>query len=298
MRIAMTGSSGLIGSAAKARLETAGHTVSPLVRPGSKRTGIALDPASDFVDLAGLEGHDAVVHLAGESIAGIWTRAKKRRIRESRVVGTRLIAMSLTKLRRPPGVLISASATGIYGDRPPAEMVDEHAGPGEGFLADVAEAWEAAAAPAGAAGIRVVHPRFGMVLSRNGGSLPLMLPIFRAGLGGRLGSGRQIWSWVAIDDVVGMLLHVLTESSTVGPVNVVAPLALTNLAFTHALGRVLHRPTVMAVPAVLLRRAAGQMAEELLLSGARVVPRKLQETGYAFQYPELMAALRHVLGRT
>jgi uncharacterized protein (TIGR01777 family) len=295
MRIAITGSSGLIGKALIRALESDGHSVTPLVRRESSR-GVRWDPAKQQIDLEGLEGIDALVHLAGESIAGLWTRAKKQRIRASRVNGTKLIATSLTKLRHPPAVFVSASAIGYYGDRNPADPVDESGDKGSGFLADVVEEWEAAALPASKAGIRVVHPRFGMVLSRDGGSLGTVLPIFKAGLGGRIGSGRQVWSWVAIDDVVGGIMKCLAEPELHGPVNVVAPLPVTNLAFTRTLGRVLRRPTILGVPAPLLSTVGGQMARELLLSGARVVPRKLQQAGYAFRYPELEQALRHVLG--
>jgi len=295
MQIAITGSSGLIGSALIPVLEQRGHAVSRVVRPTSHAKGIQWNPATGEIDLVGLEGHDAVVHLAGESIGGLWTQAKKRRIRESREQGTSLIATSFQKLQRPPGTLISASATGYYGDRPADERLTENSPSGAGFLAETTEAWEHAAKPAEAAGARVVNTRFGLVLSGKGGALRPVVPIFRAGLGGRLGSGRQIWSWVAIDDVVGAITFALETAALRGPVNVVAPLPVTNLAFTRTLGRVLRRPTVFSAPGFLLKAVGGQMAEELLLSGARVVPEKLKAADFDFQYPELEAALRHIL---
>lgn len=293
----MTGSTGLIGSALIPALEQAGHSVTRLVRPGARTRGVMWDPPAGTIDLAGLEGHNAFVHLAGESIAGIWTRGRKRRVLESRQQGTGLLATSIAELRVPPSVLVSASAIGYYGDRPPDEPVDETSPRGAGFLADVVEEWEKAAEPARQAGVRVVNTRFGLILSKNGGALGPMLPVFKGGLGGKLGSGKQVFSWVAIDDVVQSILFILTADKLAGPVNVVAPLPVTNLAFTRIMGRVLHRPTIFGVPATLLRMAGGQMAREMLLSGVRVRPRKLTEAGYAFLYPELESALQHVLGR-
>ncbi|MGQ0814451.1 MAG: TIGR01777 family oxidoreductase [Gemmatimonadota bacterium] len=287
--IAVTGSSGLIGSALVPALEARGHRVTRMVR------GVHWDPVGGTIDLAALEEHQAVIHLAGESIAGLWTRSKKRRIFESREQGTRLLATSFEKLRTPPSVLISASAIGYYGNRAPAEAVDETAGRGSGFLADVVEAWERATDPARAAGVRVVNTRFAPVLSAKGGMLGMMLPIFRLGLGGRLGSGKQMWSWVTIDDVVASILFCLDHSELGGPVIVVAPQPVTNLAFTRTLGRVLRRPTIFGVPAFLLKLVLGEMAREMLLFGVRVVPRKLRQAGYAFKYPELEVALRHLL---
>ncbi|MGQ0561812.1 MAG: TIGR01777 family oxidoreductase [Gemmatimonadota bacterium] len=289
MRIAITGSSGLIGSALVPALEASGHTVVRMVR------GRDWDPRAGTVELSSLEACDAVVHLAGASLAGLWTRARKRRIFESRERGTRALAMALARLSRPPSVLLSASAIGYYGPRAADERVAEGEPRGPGFLADVVEAWERAADPARDAGIRVVNSRFAVVLSAQGGALAAALPIFRLGLGGRLGSGRQIWSWVAIDDVVQAIAFCLARPDLSGPVNVAAPQAVTNLAFTRTLGRVLRRPTIMAVPAFALKLAGGQMAREALLSGVRVVPRKLEEAGYEFRYAELETALRHLL---
>lgn len=299
MRVAITGSSGLIGSAMVARLRADGHEVTRLVRGRGHAGGpgaVHWDPARGEVDAAGIEGHDVVIHLAGESLVGLWTKRKKARIRDSRVQGTRLIAEALAGLARPPGVLLSASAIGYYGARPPDEVVDEGTPAGSGFLAETAQAWEAAAEPARAAGIRVVHPRFGLVLSPRGGALAAMLPVFRFGLGGRLGSGAQVWSWIALDDVVEAALHALRTDSLDGPVNFVAPEPVSNAEFTRVLGRVLRRPAPFAVPASAARLAAGEMAEEMLLTGARVSPRRLLETGYRFRFPTLEPALRHLLG--
>lgn len=293
MRVAITGSSGLIGAATAQALAAAGHDIVRLIRPGSPGHGVRWDPSKGQIDAAALEGVDTVVHLAGESIASVWTASRKRRILESRVNGTSLLAATLAGLRRRPSALISASAIGYYGNRPDDKPIDEGAPKGIGFLADVAEQWEAAAQPAREAGIRVAHPRFGLVLSKDGGMLKPALPVFSFALGGRLGSGRQVWSWVVIDDVVGSVLHLL-DHPIAGPVNVTAPNAVTNAEFTNALGDVLHRPTVVAVPEFALK-LAGEAAEELVLFGARVVPRKLIESGYRFRYPELRQALQAVL---
>jgi uncharacterized protein (TIGR01777 family) len=293
MRIAITGSSGLIGSKTVRALQQRGDQIARLVRPGSKRSGIQWDPATGRIDADALEGCDAVINLAGESIASLWTPRRKRRILESRVKGTSLLATALARLASPPRVLISASGVNYYGNRPATESIDETERRGEGFLADVVERWEGAAEPARVAGIRTAHPRFGLVLARNGGALKFALPVFYAGIGGRLGSGKQVWSWVALADVVGSILH-LIDHSVSGPVNVVAPNPVSNAEFTKTLGEVLHRPTWLAVPAFALRLAGGA-ADELILSGARIVPRKLIETGYQFRYPELRQALQAVL---
>jgi uncharacterized protein len=293
MRVAVTGSSGLIGSAVTRALSKRGDEVIRMVRPASKSKGILWDPAAGQIDRNGLEGLDAVVHLAGESIAGLWTHSRKRRIMESRVRGTSLLARTLAELAAPPRVLVCASAFGYYGNRSPSEQVDESAGKGAGFLADVVEAWEAAARPASEAGIRVAHARFGLVLAKGGGALKFALPVFYAGLGGRLGSGRQIWSWVAMEDVVGSILH-LIDTPLSGPVNVTAPNPVSNAEFTKVLASVMHRPALLAVPEAFLKLGGG-MFEEMILSGGRIVPRKLLESGYQFQYSELRPALQAIL---
>ncbi|HET9441130.1 MAG TPA: TIGR01777 family oxidoreductase [Longimicrobiales bacterium] len=293
MRIGVTGSSGLIGSAIVRRLAARGDDVVRIVRPGSRSRGVYWDPNTGQIDRAALEGIDAILHLAGENIFSVWTPAQKRRILDSRVRGTGLIATTIAQLERPPRALVSASAIGYYGNRPGAEPIDEQAPKGAGFLADVVEAWEGAADPARAAGIRVAHPRMGLILAKKAGALMVAAPVFSLGLGGRIGSGKQYWSWVALADVVGSLLHLL-DKPVGGPVNVVAPNAVTNAEFTRVLAKVLHRPALFAAPEFLLRWIGGP-AEELVLSGARVVPRKLQESGYEFRYPELREALQAVL---
>jgi len=298
MRVAVSGSTGLVGSEVVASLSTAGHEVVRLVRrspaPGEK--AVRWDPAKGEVDAAGLEGFDAVIHLAGENVgAGRWTPARKAAIRDSRVNGTRLLCDALAGLARPPKTLVCASAVGYYGDRG-GETLAEESPPGTGYLAEVCREWEAASAPAARKGIRVVALRIGMVLSPEGGALPRMLPLFRAGLGGVLGGGRQYVSWVALDDLPNILLHALQRGDLTGPVNAVAPRPVTNREFTVALGKVLARPTPLPVPAFALRLAVGrEMADALLLASARVVPRRLEETGYRFRFPELGGALHHLL---
>jgi uncharacterized protein len=293
MRVAVTGSSGLIGSALVRALTQRGDDVVRLVRPGSRKAGIFWDPAAGQIDRAGLEGINAVVHLAGEPILGLWTRSHRRRIMTSRVHGTALIARTLGELNRGPAVLITASGINFYGNRGASEEVDEMAPRGAGFLADVVEAWEDAAAPAVSAGVRVAHARTGLVLAKGEGTLKFAVPVFSAGIGGRLGSGKQIWSWVALPDVVGSYLHLL-DMPVRGAVNVVAPNPVSNAEFTRVLAKVLHRPAILQVPEAVLR-LGGQMVEELILSGARVIPRKLLETGYRFRHPELRPALQAVL---
>ena len=299
MKLAVTGSSGLIGSALIRSLSAAGHGVVRLVRsPATADKGVIhWDPASFRLDPAALEGLDAVVHLAGESIAsGRWTARKKARIRDSRVVGTKFLSESLSRLARPPRVLATASAIGYYGNRG-EQVLREDSAPGVDFLAEVCRAWEAAVGPAVARGIRVVHLRFGVVLSPEGGALAKMLLPFRLGLGGRLGSGRQYMSWVALDDAVGGIEHALAIDTLRGAVNVVAPRPVTNLEFTGTLGRVLSRPTLLSVPATAARLALGEMADALLLASTRVEPARLLASGYRFRHPDLEAALRQMLGK-
>lgn len=295
----VTGSTGFVGSALVRGLAARGHTVTRLVRssspPGAE--GVRWDPKSGAVDRHGLEGMSAVVHLAGENIAGgRWTRERKKRIRESRVAGTRLLVDSLCRLDRPPASLLCASAVGYYGDRGD-ELLREDSPPGRGFLSEVCRDWEAAADPAAGRGIRVVRLRIGMVLGRSGGALAAMLPVFRAGAGGRIGSGRQYVSWIALSDLVGVVEHVLATPSLEGAVNAVSPRPVSNREFAGTLGRVLGRPTVLFLPASLARLLLGEMADELLLSGQRVEPAKLLGSGYRFLHPELEGALRSLLGK-
>jgi uncharacterized protein (TIGR01777 family) len=296
MKVLVTGSSGLIGSALVDFLEAEGHEVIRLVRQESGLTskGVLWDPAHGEVDVAKLEGFDAVVHLAGENIgAKRWTAARKVAIRASRVQSTRLLSESLAKLKQKPRVLVSASATGYYGDRG-EEVLDEKSEAGAGFLANLCLEWEDATRPAAQAGIRVVNLRFGLVLSATGSALARMLPLFRLGLGGRLGNGQQYMSWVELGDAIRAIHHCLTCESLVGPVNVVSPNPVTNRQFTKILGSVLKRPTLLAVPRVLLRLTLGEIAADLLAS-ARVQPDRLIDTGFVFQHAELEEVFRQVL---
>jgi uncharacterized protein (TIGR01777 family) len=300
MNILLTGSHGLIGRALVPALTAQSHRTVRLIRVSSTPApdDVVWDPATGQVaDPSRLDGFDAVIHLAGESIAaGRWTQARKARIRESRVRGTRLLADILARSPHPPRMLICASAVGYYGDRG-QDILREESAPGTGFLAEVCREWEAASDPARRAGIRVAHLRTGIVLSPAGGALARLLPMCRLGLGGALGSGRQYMSWIAIDDVVGAILHLLANAGVAGPVNLVAPRPVTNREFTAALGRVLGRPTLFAVPAVALRIALGEMAGELLGS-VRAEPAALQRSGYTFRHPDLEGALRALLGRS
>ena len=296
MNVLLTGSGGLIGSALAPALAADGHQVRRLRRAaagGPDET--SWNPADGTFAPGALDGIDGVVHLAGESIAGgRWTAARKARIRDSRVDDTRRLAEALAALEQPPRVLVAASAIGFYGDRGD-ELLDEAASPGIGFLPEVSRAWEAASAPAREAGIRVVHLRIGIVLSPAGGALGQMLLPFRLGAGGVLGSGDQYMSWISIDDVVGIARHALNDDTLGGPVNAVAPRAVTNREFTRTLGAVLRRPTILPAPAFALRIALGEMADALLLASTRVDPAALRATAFEFQHPELDAALRHVL---
>jgi uncharacterized protein (TIGR01777 family) len=295
--IALTGASGLIGSALRRRLEAAGHRVTPLVRRSAAAGEISWDPEAGRLNPDKLDGVDAVVHLAGENVGARWTRERKARIRSSRIRGTRLLSEALARTRRRPSVLVSASAIGIYGSRGD-EILTENSPLGDAahdFLAGVGQEWEAAAEPARSAGIRVVHPRFGLVLSPAGGALKKMLLPFRLGLGGRLGDGSQWMSWISIDDVVGAIHKVLVTDSFSGPVNLTAPVPVRNRDFTRTLGRVLSRPTPFPIPAAALRLALGEMASATLLASARALPKRLLASGFGFEHPDLEGGLRHVL---
>jgi uncharacterized protein len=295
MRVAVTGASGLIGSDLVPAVRDAGHEVLSLVRRAPRTVDEAQwDPAAGTIDVDALEGVGAVVHLAGESIDGRWSSSTRRRILESRVTGTRLVAETVAALEPRPA-LLAASGTHYYGLRSDEERT-ESSPRGEGFLAEVAEAWEAAAGPARAAGARVAHFRQGLVLSKRGGSLARMLLPFRLGVGGRLGSGRQWWSWVAIDDLVSAYLFAL-ERPLEGVFNLAAPGATRNAEFVRELGDVLGRPTILPAPAFALRLAFGGMADELILGGQRAVPERLLREGFTFAYPELRPALEHLLDR-
>ena len=298
----MTGSTGLIGTALVAALIRRGDEVTRLVRGAARARRadgareVLWNPARGELDAAELEGHDAAVHLAGDPVAeGRWTDEKKRRIRDSRVQGTTLLAATLAKLQTPPRTLLSASAVGYYGDRGQETLTEESA-TGTDFLANVCREWEASTGAAKAAGVRVVLLRFGVVLSGEGGALAKMLTPFKLGAGGRIGSGEQYMSWIALDDVTGAILHALAHEELAGAVNVVAPRPVTNAEFTKTLGGVLGRPTIFAVPAFAARLAFGEMADAALLASQRVEPARLKASNYEFKYPELEGALRHALG--
>src|SRR5690242_10315479 len=301
MKILITGSAGLVGTALVKTLATDGHTVCRLIRPQSKSTSnskdgfdIAWNPATGELGGAGV-GPDAVVNLAGASIAGgRWTKDRKALLHSSRIDTTRALVKALAKMNARPRVLVSASAIGIYGDRGD-EVLTEESKPGTDFLASLAREWEAEALKAEALGIRVVLARFGIILSRHGGALAKMLLPFKLGAGGRLGSGRQWMSWITLDDVVGIVRFALENGAVQGAMNVVAPQPVQNAEFTKTLARTLHRPALFPAPAFALRLALGEMADALLLSSQRVEPRKLQQLGYSFAYPELSGALRAVL---
>jgi uncharacterized protein (TIGR01777 family) len=298
MNILITGSHGLIASALIPLLGRRGHRVLRLVRPPMEAgpDQVQWDPSTGAIDAPRLEAIDAVVHLAGEPIPAIrWTAAKKARIYESRVRGTRLLAETLAGLSHRPRMLVCASAVGYYGDRGD-EILREESPPGSTFLAGVCRDWEAAADPAREAGIRVVHLRNANVFAAGGGYLGPLLLLFRFGLGGRLGTGRQYLSWIAIDDWIEAVYYLLTVVPMDGPVNMGAPEPVTNLEFTQTLARVLRRPAPFVVPAFVLRTVMGELGGELLQS-ARMHPGKLQESGYVFRYPALEGALRHLLGR-
>ena len=298
MRVLVSGASGLLGSALVPTLIAGGHTVTRLVRsaPRPGQDEIPWNPAARSIGTPALEGFDAVVHLAGDNIAsGRWTAAKKASIRNSRVQGTTVLCEALAQLVKPPKVLLSASAIGYYGDRGETTLREESS-PGRGFLAEVCQAWETATAPAAQRGIRVVHLRFGMVLSPAGGALAKMLTPFRLGLGGVIGTGKQYMSWIALDDVLGAIHHALHTEALQGPVNVVAPSAVTNQEFTTTLGKVLRRPTRLPLPTFAVRLMFGEMGDALLLASTRVAPARLMASGYTFQYSELEKALQHLLG--
>lgn len=302
MRIAITGSTGMIGTALTTWLSQAGHSITRIVRdphfPASDHPVVIWEPKEGRIDTSALEDHDAVIHLAGENIAaGRWTDKRKDLIRESRVRGTSLFCETLAGLNRPPRTLLSASAIGYYGNRNPDETLDESSTSGSGFLAEVCREWEHATAPAQTAGIRVVQMRFGIVLSPHGGALARMLPIFKLGLGGKVGSGKQIMSWIALDEVPAAVSHALSRDALSGPVNFVSPNPVSNAEFTRILGQVLARPTIFPLPTLAARLMFGEMADELLLGGARVVPRRLQESRYSFAHPDLEQALKQMLDR-
>ncbi|MGH9179513.1 MAG: TIGR01777 family oxidoreductase [Acidimicrobiales bacterium] len=300
MEVAVTGATGMIGSALVPALAAAGHNVRRVVRSDPGPGEVGWDPAAGTIDTAGLEGVEGVVHLAGVGIGEKrWTEPEKQRIRDSRVQGTTLLATTLARLANPPRVLVSQSAVGYYGHRRGDEVLTEESSPGTGFLAEVVRDWEAASRPATEAGIRLVNTRSGVVITPAGGALKRQLPFFRLGVGGPLGSGRQWLSWVSIHDEVGGLLHALTTDSLSGPVNLTAPNPCTSKEFARALGRALHRPAVLPVPKLALTAVVGgELADQMALASQRAVPSRLVASGYAFRHPDIDAALHAVLGRS
>ncbi|MFN8555162.1 MAG: TIGR01777 family oxidoreductase [Candidatus Obscuribacterales bacterium] len=300
MKVAVTGASGMVGSALIKKLKSEGHEVVTYVRQGSANgTNTYLwNPENGTIDAAGLVGCDAVVNLAGENIAAKrWSAEQKERIRSSRVKGTTLLANTIAKMSDKPEVLVSASAIGFYGDRGD-ESLTENSAPGNGFLADVCREWEQSTRAAKDAGVRVVHARLGVVLSKEGGALHKMLPIFQLGGGGVIGSGKQYMSWITLDDVVNALIFAIKTRSVSGAVNLVAPNSVRNSEFTDALGHALHRPAVLPLPAFAAKMIMGEMADELLLASARVEPLALEGNKFDFEYPNLQGALLHTLGKS
>ena len=303
MKVIVTGSTGLVGRALVRSLLADGHEVTRLVRGGSQQfkapgtAAVQWDPERGEIDAPSLEGHDAAVHLAGENVGeGRWDEEKKRRIIESRVKGTTLLASALAGLNAKPRVLVSASATGFYGDRG-EEILREESASGSDFLSEVCREWEKGTLQASHAGIRVVHLRIGVVLAGEGGALQKMLTPFKLGLGGKIGGGGQYLSWITLEDLVGVIRRAIEDESLRGPVNTVAPQPLTNEEFTKAIGRALGRPTFFAMPAFAARLAFGETADALLLASTRVEPARLKEAGYEFKHPEIDGALRSVLGK-
>jgi uncharacterized protein (TIGR01777 family) len=295
MKVAITGASGLVGSALIPILKSMGAQITRMVRSKPKPGELEWHPNQDELSPASLAGFDTIINLAGENIAGgRWTDDQKRKIRDSRINGTHLLSEAIAKLSPKPRVFICASATGIYGDRDD-EVLDEQSESGGGFLAGVCREWEEATKPAIEAGIRVVHLRLGPILAREGGMLAKLLTPFKMGMGGKVGSGRQYISWIAIDDVIQAIKLAIEDASIHGALNVVSPNPVTNEEFTKTLGHVLNRPTALAIPPFAARLAFGEMADEMLLASQKVIPKKLADAGFVFRYPELEPTLKHLL---
>lgn len=297
-KILFSGASGMIGAALVRAADAERIQTVQLIRREPANPGeIRWDPQSDqpVQDLTSLEGMDAAIHLSGANLASHrWTPPYKREILDSRIATTRMLVKTLKALKRPPETLLCASATGIYGDRGD-EILTEESEPGQGFIADICRTWEAEAAVSADAGMRVVYLRFGVVLAAEGGALKRMLPIFRLGLGGRLGNGKQWIGWIAVGDMVRAVFHVLNSSMFQGPVNLVAPNPVTNAEFTHALGHTLHRPAIIPAPAVALRVALGEIADAALLASTRAVPDRLLSSGFSFELPHIASAFNAIL---
>ncbi|HEX6589272.1 MAG TPA: TIGR01777 family oxidoreductase [Longimicrobiales bacterium] len=297
MRIAITGSSGLVGSALRRHFESGGHAVLPVTRRRERARADApyWNPDANEMDAASFEGVDVVVHLAGESLFGVWTKGRKARIRRSRAEGTRLLAEGLASLARPPRVLVSASGVNYYAPRSANVPLDESAPAGDGFLAEVVRAWEAGTQPAERAGIRTAQLRFGLVIAREGGIVQKMLPPFRLGLGAIVGPGDQAWSWIALADLPAIIDHVIATPQLRGGINTTAPNAVTSREFSQTLGRVLNRPVPLRIPASAVALLPGGMGRELAIQSTNVVPKRLLDSGYPFRFTHLEPALRHVL---
>lgn len=297
MHIAITGSTGLIGKALVRHFRERGDSVTRIVRSYAgvqpQERVVVWNPRAGTIEAEGLRRVDVVIHLAGESIAAVWTPWRKRRIERSRVDGTTLLSRSIADLTDGPRVMLSGSAVGFYGERP--QETDESGPAGSGFLAGVVEKWEASTATAEAAGIRVIHMRLGNVLAAEGGALATLLPLFRLGLGAKFGSGDQCWPWVALEDVPHMASHLIAHAELSGPVNLVAPQKTTNAELTKVLAKAVHRPSLLTIPSFAARMAPGGMGEELLLGGACAIPRKLTDTGYMFRQPDLAGALATIV---
>ena len=297
MKVLITGSSGLVGSALTDFFVANGDEVIRLLSRSAPADSPVWDPENGEINLAGVRDISAVVHLASDNLGeGRWNDRKKNSILNSRVKGTQLLSEFFAATEHKPNVIVSASAVGYYGNRG-EKRVDEASEPGKGFLADVCRQWEEATASAVDVGIRVANLRLGLILSAEGGTLKKMLLPFRIGLGGVIGSGKQYMSWVSIDDVIGTIQHIIANAAVRGPVNLVSPNPVSNREFTKTLGQVLNRPTIFPMPAFAARIAFGEMADELLLSSTRVIPKKLMDSGYEFRHPELGGAFEHLLNR-
>ena len=301
LKIAISGSTGMIGRILVDFLKSQGHGVTRVVRQypagHSQDSFVVWDIGKRKIDSSGLEGHDVIIHLAGASIAGSrWTKFYKQTIYSSRIEGTRLLCEALVKLKHPPRLLLCASAVGYYGNHEPDVVIDETAEAGQDFLAKVCEDWEKAADSAATNNIRVVFLRTGPVLSLEGGVLAKMLPIFKFGLGGIVGTGKQMFSWIALDEIPYIISHLIASEEIFGPVNCVSPHPVSNVEFTKILGKVIRRPTFVPLPSTAVKIMFGEMGDSLLLGGARVVPKRLLENGYQFHYPNLEATLEHLIG--
>jgi uncharacterized protein len=294
--VAIAGASGFLGTALARHLSKEGYEVRRIGRASSRGADFHWDLDAGRLDPAALDGADVVVNLAGENVAQRWTRDHKRAILTSRLRSTEILAKTMAGVRTPPRVFLSTSAIGIYGSRG-NEALDETSTPGGGFLADVVQQWEKAATPAHDAGVRLVHPRLGLVMHPDGGVLAKLIPVFNVGGGGKIGKGDQWMSWVGMHDVLRALVFLMGTDTLSGPVNITAPNPATNAQFSHTLGEVLHRPALATVPEFAVKLMFGEMGEETLLSGQRVLPRRLLDANFRFEYPELAAALRHELGK-